>query len=207
MAAGTSEPNLAETSSPLSSTLAALSWGDIQPEPGAAEELWRSGSSSWFIFPQCRSYTLSCRRRVCGQNLQHCIVINPLKDHKHAHGFCYLIRQPRRRRQRAINVFHIPLLNHVSRHRFLIGYVMGHMWVSPRWRIIYICPWACLTLFWCFWFCLFWFQEELIESSSDDEESGPQDEKKSASVVDVEDLGNIMNSVKKAKVRFWYEWL
>lgn len=100
-----------------------------------------------------------------------------------------------------------PLLNHVSRHRFLIGYVMGHMWVSPRWRIIYICPWACLTLFWCFWFCLFWFQEELIESSSDDEESGPQDEEKSASVVDVEDLGNIMNSVKKAKVRFWYEWL
>ena len=80
------------------------------------------------------------------------------------------------------------------------------MWVSPRWRIIYICPWACLTLFWCFWFCLFWFQEELIESSSD-EESGPQDEKKSASVVDVEDLGNIMNSVKKAKVRFWNESL
>lgn len=107
MAAGTSEPNLAETSSPLSSTLAALSWGDIQPEPGAAEELWQSGSSSWFIFPQCRSYALSCRRRVCGQNLQHCIVINPLKDHKHAHGFCYLIRQPRRRRQRAINVFHM----------------------------------------------------------------------------------------------------
>lgn len=49
---------------------------------------------------------------------------------------------------------------------------------------------------------MFWFQEELIESSSDDEESGPQDEEKSASVVDVEDLGNIMNSVKKAKVGF-----
>ena len=44
---------------------------------------------------------------VCGQNLQHRIVINPLKDHKHAHGFCYLIRQPRRRRQCAINVFHM----------------------------------------------------------------------------------------------------
>lgn len=41
-----------------------------------------------------------------------------------------------------------------------------------------------------------------MESSSDDEESGQQREKKSASVVDMEDLGNIMNSVKKAKVRF-----
>ncbi|XP_073347734.1 S-adenosyl-L-methionine-dependent tRNA 4-demethylwyosine synthase TYW1 [Pagrus major] len=41
-------------------------------------------------------------------------------------------------------------------------------------------------------------EEELIESSSD-EESGLQDEKKSASVVDMEDLGTIMSSVKKAK--------
>uniref|UniRef100_A0A3Q1F706 S-adenosyl-L-methionine-dependent tRNA 4-demethylwyosine synthase TYW1 n=1 Tax=Acanthochromis polyacanthus TaxID=80966 RepID=A0A3Q1F706_9TELE len=44
-------------------------------------------------------------------------------------------------------------------------------------------------------------REELIESSSDEEESSPSDEKKSGSVVDVEDLGNIMNSVKKSKVR------
>lgn len=52
-----------------------------------------------------------------------------------------------------------------------------------------------------FWVLLspFLFQEDLIESSSD--ESGLQDEKKSASVVDMEDLGNIMNSAKKAKVR------
>uniref|UniRef100_A0A3Q1F4D1 S-adenosyl-L-methionine-dependent tRNA 4-demethylwyosine synthase TYW1 n=1 Tax=Acanthochromis polyacanthus TaxID=80966 RepID=A0A3Q1F4D1_9TELE len=42
-------------------------------------------------------------------------------------------------------------------------------------------------------------EEELIESSSDEEESSPSDEKKSGSVVDVEDLGNIMNSVKKSK--------
>ncbi|XP_042343251.1 S-adenosyl-L-methionine-dependent tRNA 4-demethylwyosine synthase TYW1 [Plectropomus leopardus] len=42
-------------------------------------------------------------------------------------------------------------------------------------------------------------EEDLMESSSDEEESGLQDEKKSGSVVDVEDLGNIMNSVKKAK--------
>ncbi|XP_014848907.1 PREDICTED: S-adenosyl-L-methionine-dependent tRNA 4-demethylwyosine synthase [Poecilia mexicana] len=40
---------------------------------------------------------------------------------------------------------------------------------------------------------------ELIESSSEEEESGWPDEKTSRSVVDVEDLGNIMNSVKKAK--------
>uniref|UniRef100_A0A4W6CWS1 S-adenosyl-L-methionine-dependent tRNA 4-demethylwyosine synthase TYW1 n=1 Tax=Lates calcarifer TaxID=8187 RepID=A0A4W6CWS1_LATCA len=40
--------------------------------------------------------------------------------------------------------------------------------------------------------------EELIESSSDEDESGLQDEKKSGSVVDMEDLGNIMNSAKKA---------
>ncbi|XP_050921338.1 S-adenosyl-L-methionine-dependent tRNA 4-demethylwyosine synthase TYW1 isoform X2 [Lates calcarifer] len=41
-------------------------------------------------------------------------------------------------------------------------------------------------------------EEELIESSSDEDESGLQDEKKSGSVVDMEDLGNIMNSAKKA---------
>lgn len=39
-----------------------------------------------------------------------------------------------------------------------------------------------------------------MESSSDEEESGLQDEEKSGSVVDMEDLGNIMNSAKKAKV-------
>lgn len=42
-----------------------------------------------------------------------------------------------------------------------------------------------------------------MESSSDEEESGMQDEKKSASVVDMEDLGNLMNSAKKAKVRLY----
>ncbi|XP_060928586.1 S-adenosyl-L-methionine-dependent tRNA 4-demethylwyosine synthase TYW1 [Limanda limanda] len=42
-------------------------------------------------------------------------------------------------------------------------------------------------------------EEELLESSSDEDESGTQDEKKSGSVVDMEDLGNIMNSMKKAK--------
>lgn len=56
-------------------------------------------------------------------------------------------------------------------------------------------------MFWAFGSLLFLFQEDLIESSSDEEESGLQDEKKSASVVDMEDLGNIMNSAKKAKVR------
>ncbi|KAK5869127.1 hypothetical protein PBY51_010082 [Eleginops maclovinus] len=42
-------------------------------------------------------------------------------------------------------------------------------------------------------------EEDLMESSSDEEESGLQDENKSGSVVDMEDLGNIMNSVKRAK--------
>ncbi|KAI4815509.1 hypothetical protein KUCAC02_005651, partial [Chaenocephalus aceratus] len=42
-------------------------------------------------------------------------------------------------------------------------------------------------------------EEDLIESSSDEEGSGLQDEKTSGSVVDMEDLGNIMNSVKRAK--------
>uniref|UniRef100_A0A3P8TCW0 S-adenosyl-L-methionine-dependent tRNA 4-demethylwyosine synthase TYW1 n=1 Tax=Amphiprion percula TaxID=161767 RepID=A0A3P8TCW0_AMPPE len=50
-------------------------------------------------------------------------------------------------------------------------------------------------------------EEELIESSSDEEESGPSDEKKSGSVIDMEDLGNIMNSVKKAKVRLHRHFL
>ncbi|XP_078103084.1 S-adenosyl-L-methionine-dependent tRNA 4-demethylwyosine synthase TYW1 isoform X1 [Sander vitreus] len=42
-------------------------------------------------------------------------------------------------------------------------------------------------------------EEDLIESSSDEEDSGLQDEKNSGSVVDMEDLGKIMNSAKKAK--------
>lgn len=41
-------------------------------------------------------------------------------------------------------------------------------------------------------------EEDLFESSSDDEVSGLQDERKGP-VVDVEDLGNLMNGVKKAK--------
>ncbi|XP_029964888.1 S-adenosyl-L-methionine-dependent tRNA 4-demethylwyosine synthase TYW1 isoform X2 [Salarias fasciatus] len=43
-------------------------------------------------------------------------------------------------------------------------------------------------------------EEDLMESSSDEDESGLQ-ERKPGSVVDVEDLGNIMSSVKKAKSR------
>lgn len=46
------------------------------------------------------------------------------------------------------------------------------------------------------------FQAELIESSSEEDESGLLDEKTSRSLVDMEDLGNIMKNVKKAKVRF-----
>uniref|UniRef100_A0A8D3CUW3 S-adenosyl-L-methionine-dependent tRNA 4-demethylwyosine synthase TYW1 n=1 Tax=Scophthalmus maximus TaxID=52904 RepID=A0A8D3CUW3_SCOMX len=42
-------------------------------------------------------------------------------------------------------------------------------------------------------------EEDLMESSSDEDESGLQDEKKSGSVVDMEDLGNIINIAKKAK--------
>ncbi|XP_033832959.1 S-adenosyl-L-methionine-dependent tRNA 4-demethylwyosine synthase TYW1 isoform X1 [Periophthalmus magnuspinnatus] len=41
-------------------------------------------------------------------------------------------------------------------------------------------------------------EEDLFESSSDDEESALQDERKGP-VVDMEDLGNIINGVKKAK--------
>lgn len=42
-------------------------------------------------------------------------------------------------------------------------------------------------------------EAELFESSSEEDESGLLDEKSSRSLVDVEDLGNIMNNVKKAK--------
>uniref|UniRef100_A0A667YLC7 tRNA 4-demethylwyosine synthase (AdoMet-dependent) n=1 Tax=Myripristis murdjan TaxID=586833 RepID=A0A667YLC7_9TELE len=44
------------------------------------------------------------------------------------------------------------------------------------------------------------FEAELVESSSDEEESALPEESQSGSVVDVEDLGRIMNSVRKAKV-------
>ncbi|XP_037533876.1 S-adenosyl-L-methionine-dependent tRNA 4-demethylwyosine synthase TYW1 [Nematolebias whitei] len=40
---------------------------------------------------------------------------------------------------------------------------------------------------------------DLFDSSSDEDESGSLEEKKSGSVVDVEDLGTIMSSAKKAK--------
>lgn len=40
----------------------------------------------------------------------------------------------------------------------------------------------------------------MIESSSDEDESGLQDEKQSGSVLDMEDLGNIMNRVNQRKV-------
>uniref|UniRef100_A0A8C6WMZ8 S-adenosyl-L-methionine-dependent tRNA 4-demethylwyosine synthase TYW1 n=1 Tax=Neogobius melanostomus TaxID=47308 RepID=A0A8C6WMZ8_9GOBI len=51
-------------------------------------------------------------------------------------------------------------------------------------------------------FCIYHIQEDLFESSSDEEESGLQDEKKGP-VVDMEDLGIIMNGVKKAKVKLY----
>ncbi|NP_001070624.2 S-adenosyl-L-methionine-dependent tRNA 4-demethylwyosine synthase TYW1 [Danio rerio] len=43
-------------------------------------------------------------------------------------------------------------------------------------------------------------EEELMESSSD-EESSSEDEKSHGSVIDMEDLGNVMNHMKKAKQR------
>lgn len=49
---------------------------------------------------------------------------------------------------------------------------------------------------------IFWFgfQEELMESSSD-AESSSEEEKSHGSVIDMEDLGNVMNHMKKAKVK------
>lgn len=47
---------------------------------------------------------------------------------------------------------------------------------------------------------VFVLQGELMESSSDEEESGPQDEEQPGSVLDMEDLGHIINRVSKAKV-------
>uniref|UniRef100_A0A665U0U4 S-adenosyl-L-methionine-dependent tRNA 4-demethylwyosine synthase TYW1 n=1 Tax=Echeneis naucrates TaxID=173247 RepID=A0A665U0U4_ECHNA len=41
--------------------------------------------------------------------------------------------------------------------------------------------------------------DDLIESTSDEDESGLQDEKKSGAVVDMEDLGSMMNIARKAK--------
>lgn len=42
----------------------------------------------------------------------------------------------------------------------------------------------------------------MIESSSDEDGSGLQDEKQPGSVLDMEDLGNIMNRVNQKKVGF-----
>lgn len=53
---------------------------------------------------------------------------------------------------------------------------------------------------------LFLVQGELIESSSDEDESGLQDEKQSGSVLDMEDLGNIMNRLHQKKVCLTYRY-
>lgn len=90
------------------------------------------------------------------------------------------------------------------RVNFVIGYWLEHMWICVLFSVH-----SAVSLYtWSFFFfsnhvvCLvFLYQDALIESSSDEDESSLEDEKKSRSVVDMEDLGNIMNSVKKAKVR------
>lgn len=58
-----------------------------------------------------------------------------------------------------------------------------------------------------FHLCYFLLQGELIESSSDEEESGLQEEKQSGTMLDMEDLGNIMNLVNKTKVcsTYWHK--
>lgn len=61
---------------------------------------------------------------------------------------------------------------------------------------------SCLNHIFGFLPCYFLVQGELIESSSDEDESGLQDEKQSGSVLDMEDLGNIMNRVNQKKVGF-----
>lgn len=84
---------------------------------------------------------------------------------------------------------------------FLIGFGLEHMWILLLWEIIFLPPHILDLFFLSFFFFSFLFQEDLMESSSDEDESGLQDEKKSGSVVDMEDLGNIINIAKKAKVR------
>lgn len=59
---------------------------------------------------------------------------------------------------------------------------------------------SCLNNILGFLSCYFLVQGELIESSSDEDESGLQDEKQSGSMLDMEDLGNIMNRVNQRKV-------
>lgn len=87
MAAGTSEPALAETPSPLSAALSSLSRGDIQPEPGAAEDCGEGTIIGDLSTQRTACAFLSCRR-TRGQKLRHCarIVTNPLKHHQHAYG-------------------------------------------------------------------------------------------------------------------------
>lgn len=65
---------------------------------------------------------------------------------------------------------------------------------------------SCLNNILVFLSCYFLVQGELIESSSDEDESGLQDEKQSGSVLDMEDLGNIMNHVNQKKVCLTYRY-
>lgn len=48
------------------------------------------------------------------------------------------------------------------------------------------------------------FQEEEPFESTSEEESGTEDHQSSSSVIDVEDLGKIMNCAKKEKVPSFY---
>lgn len=70
-----------------------------------------------------------------------------------------------------------------------------------RYPFIYLfTSYSCSNKIFEFHLCYFLLQGELIESSSDEEESGLQEEKQSGTMLDMEDLGNIMNLVNKTKV-------
>lgn len=179
MAAGTSEPDLAETSSPPSGTHGGLSWGDIQPEPTVADNCGDCGKGlAIMIYWPAAPLLLHVVRCL------NSIVINHQENYEHANEFPYLIRQSKEE---------INLLELMSFIRLLLLTC-----VSSR-ECKYNRAFPCVLHF-----CYYPLQEDLMESSSD-EESGLQDEKNSASLLDMEDLGTIMKRAKKAKVRF--QWL
>lgn len=90
MAAGTSEPDLAETSSPPSGTQGGLSWGDIQPEPTVADNCGDCGKGlAILIYRPAAPLLLHVVR--CSNS----IVINHQENYEHANECPSLIRQPK----------------------------------------------------------------------------------------------------------------
>lgn len=179
MAAGTSEPDLAWTRYPSvwrdSEDSAEVTFSRKRPKLLAVATVAR-GRSSWFIEP-LPAATLYSRRRTFEKVC------------------CKFSWKGMKVQMTFWSFAHWPVRDEMNQW-FWMG-VLHKAALSQLWN-------EAPSEHFCFISIVNKLQGDLIESSSD-EEPGLQEEQNSASVLDMEDLGTIMNRAKKAKVRL--KWL